>query len=249
MTLHDWTRVSDGTFHDFHLRWIAHLVERMNDGILPRDYYAQAEQYVLRFEADLLTLSRPRAAGGNGSSSHPPSPPGPGAVAVADAPPKAQLHLSGPASRRRVVAVRHVSGHRVVALVEVVSPGNKDGPAAVAEFVRKSESVLDGGVHLTILDLLPPGRSDPEGMAAAVWAAMGGRGYERPADKPLTFAAIIAPRTGLYADHRAPGDELPATPLFLTVDHYIELPLGATYEQTFRGVPAIWREVLEAPPR
>jgi len=34
-------------------------------------------------------------------------------------------------------------------------------------------------------------------------------------------------------------------PLFLDVHAYVNAPLEATYQAAYRGVPAIWREVLE----
>ena len=46
MPIHDWTRVSAGTFHAFHLAWIAEIQATLNGGVLPGDYYAQAEQIV-----------------------------------------------------------------------------------------------------------------------------------------------------------------------------------------------------------
>jgi hypothetical protein len=44
MPIHDWTRVSACTWHDFHLAWIAEYRNRLNDGLMPPEYYAQAEQ-------------------------------------------------------------------------------------------------------------------------------------------------------------------------------------------------------------
>ena len=44
MPIHDWTRVTAGTWHAFHLSWIAEIQLALNGGILPEDYYAQAEQ-------------------------------------------------------------------------------------------------------------------------------------------------------------------------------------------------------------
>lgn len=35
-------------------------------------------------------------------------------------------------------------------------------------------------------------------------------------------------------------------PLFLTPDHYVDLPLEPTYQVAFRGMPEIWRAVLES---
>lgn len=36
MPIHDWTRVTAGTWHDFHLAWIAELRNVLNGGLLPR---------------------------------------------------------------------------------------------------------------------------------------------------------------------------------------------------------------------
>ena len=46
MPIHDWTRVDAGLFHAFHQRWISALSDALNTGVLPRDYYALAEQSV-----------------------------------------------------------------------------------------------------------------------------------------------------------------------------------------------------------
>jgi hypothetical protein len=36
-------------------------------------------------------------------------------------------------------------------------------------------------------------------------------------------------------------------PLFLTEELYVNVPLEATYQAAYRGVPKRWRDVLEAP--
>jgi hypothetical protein len=48
MPVHDWTRVDAGTFHAFHTSWLAHLMEALNAGLLPRGYYALSEQVATR---------------------------------------------------------------------------------------------------------------------------------------------------------------------------------------------------------
>jgi hypothetical protein len=35
MPVHDWTRVSAGTFHDSHCTWISQIKNRLNEGVLP----------------------------------------------------------------------------------------------------------------------------------------------------------------------------------------------------------------------
>jgi hypothetical protein len=56
MPIHDWKRVSAGTWHLFHLAWIAEIQDRLHGGCLPPDYYALAEQIVGPFGPDGLTL-------------------------------------------------------------------------------------------------------------------------------------------------------------------------------------------------
>ncbi|MBL8889395.1 MAG: hypothetical protein JNL67_05420 [Planctomycetaceae bacterium] len=56
MPIHDWTRVSSGTWHAFHLAWIAEIQNALNGGCLPPDYYALAEQIIGPFGPDVLTL-------------------------------------------------------------------------------------------------------------------------------------------------------------------------------------------------
>jgi len=38
MPIHDWTRVSAGTFHAFHHFWFGEISKGLNAGILPPDY-------------------------------------------------------------------------------------------------------------------------------------------------------------------------------------------------------------------
>src|SRR5438552_18500658 len=68
MPMHDWTRVSDGTFHDFHYSWVLEIKRALMRGILPKGYYVMAEQFGGDLGApDVLTLqasgSRPESEG------------------------------------------------------------------------------------------------------------------------------------------------------------------------------------------
>jgi hypothetical protein len=245
MPLHDWTRVEDSTFHDFHSAWIIHLKEALNGGALPPGYYAMAEQHVGRRIADVLALhaSDPEVA---------PSPPEPAAdrtVAVAEAPPRTRetfVLTPTPKGKRRTLTIRHTTGHRIIALVEVLAPSNKSSAHDVGEFVGKVVSALRSGIHVVCLDLLPPGAHDPDGIDGAVADVFAAEPGARPEDRPLTFvsyAAASPPKA--YLDRLAVGDELPPTPLFLSVKRYVELPLAPTYDAASRGMPAFWREVIE----
>lgn len=46
MPKHDWSKVRPGTYHSFHYRWIASIMDQLNSGILPRGCFAMAEQII-----------------------------------------------------------------------------------------------------------------------------------------------------------------------------------------------------------
>src|SRR5437870_4242734 len=123
MPIHDWTRVDAGIFHDFHNVWIAALRNALNSGILPSGYYALSEQHAGKYITDVLTH---HASPGPWE---PGSPAPSGVLAVAENLPKVRQRLSLSAtarSLRKSLAIRHMSGHRLIALLEMVSPANKD---------------------------------------------------------------------------------------------------------------------------
>src|SRR5262245_28821095 len=118
MPIHDWTRVDAGIFHAFHHDWITEIARTLNRGALPTGYYALPDQIAGGLGPDVLTLHRP---GSNGT------PPPDGGVALAEAPPRVRIRMRAEANRyaakAKVVTIRHVSNHQVIAMVEIVSPG------------------------------------------------------------------------------------------------------------------------------
>ena len=133
-----------------------------------------------------------------------------------------------------------------MAIVEIVSKGNKSSQQAMEQFVRKAGEFLGRRIHLLIVDLQPPTRRDPQGIHGALWSHVAGQDYEAPPDKPLTLAAYeSAGGLRAYVEPVAVGDELIDMPLFLSVDRYVPVPLEATYRAAFDAVPRRWREVLE----
>lgn len=247
MPVHDWTRVGAGIFHDFHSAWITAIRDVLNNGLLPPDYYALSEQVAAGRGPDVLTLQEtpaPDDASPGGQS---------GALAVAAAPPKvrftATAEVNRYALRKRRITIRHVSGDRVIAFIEILSPGNKNSRHALRSFVNKAVTAVTHGIHLLLIDLFPPGRRDPMGIHAAVWEELG-ESNVMPNDKPLTLVAYSAGYCPTaYVEPIAVGDVLPDMPLFLTPDDYIPVGLESTYQAAWRGVPRRWKDVLEAPAR
>ena len=72
------------------------------------------------------------------------------------------------AARANRIVVKHHLG-RIVAVIEILSPGNKDSRAALRDFVDKAVDFLRQGIHLLVVDLFPPTARDPWGMHKAIW--------------------------------------------------------------------------------
>lgn len=250
MPIHDWTRVTAGTWHAFHLSWIAEIQLALNGGLLPSDYYAQAEQIAGPLGPDVLTLQTPDISGNGSNPSS--STEGTGGLLVMTSPPRPKLiaedEMNDYVLKRRTIIIRHASGDRIVALLEIVSPGNKAARHALRSFVEKAVEALYRGYHLLIVDLFPPGPRDPRGIHAAIWNEFADSDFAPPEAEPLTLAAYSAgPRKRAYVEATAVGRELIDMPLFLEPEMYVNVPLEATYQAAYRGVPRRWRAVLEGP--
>jgi Protein of unknown function (DUF4058) len=256
MPIHDWTRVDAGIFHHFHHEWISEISRSINRGLTGTDYYALAEQIAGGLGPDVLTLQRPLTKGVTAAKSErikPKSGRTGGTLTLAMAPPKVRFRITDPpkwyASKKKAVTIRHVSEHRVVAILEIVSPGNKDSRSAMASFVRKAQDLLQdllaAGVHLSLVDLFPPTPRDPEGIHPLVWGDDDGDTFQFDPKKPLTCASYIS---GLgaqaFVEPVAVGDKLPDLSVFLTPEEYVSVPLEATYQAAFEAVPEFWRDEL-----
>jgi hypothetical protein len=241
MPIHDWTRVRPNRFHDFHQRWTIAICNALNTGRLPPGYFAMVEQYAGGPEADIITLELT-----------PPAGLAPGGVAVDAHPPKTRFvtrsETAGYARKANRITVRHPDGD-VVAMLEIVAPGNKDSQHAIRAFARKAVGLLQAGVHLLIVDLFPPSRRDPQGIHKVIWDRIHDEPFALPPDKPLTVVAYQAGlETIAYVDPIAVGDSLPEMPIFLTANRYVSCPLEATYQAAWDQFPAPLKVPLESPP-
>ncbi len=237
MPMHDWTRVDAGLYHAFHHRWIDSISDALNGGSLPAEYFALPEQRIGGPIPDVLTLQK----AGEGE----PELSGGGAVALA--PPRAkhvrQREGEIYASRANRVAVRHRHGD-VVAVIELVSPGNKAAKAEFRAFVQKSAELLRAGIHLLVVDPFPPGPRDPNGIHPAIWNEFDDDPFTPPPEQPLTAAAYDAGHWTAYVEPFAVGEPVPDLPLFLRPGRHVVCPLEATYLEAWRHFPAALKGLL-----
>jgi hypothetical protein len=238
MPIHDWTRVNAGTFHDFHQSWAIEVRNALNFGCLPDGYFAMAEQVVSGPIPHVVTLQQ------HDNLSEPT-----GGVALAAAPPQASYVATAEqdvyAARGNRIAIKHRLG-KVVAVIEIISPGNKHSEGAFRSLIEKACELIGSGINLLVIDLFPPGKHDRLGIHRAIWERIDQDSFELPPDKPLTIAAYkaLGIRTA-YVEPIAVGDPLPSLPIFLDAETYVPAPLEASYQAAWDTCPSIVKALVE----
>ncbi len=244
MPIHDWTRVDAGVFPALHHGWLSGLNRALNRGGLPHDYYALIEP-AAGIQPDVLAKG-PERLDPSASAGH--------VLNVRTTPPRVRFTATAEpeyyARKRDRIVIRRVEDDTAVAVLEIVSPGNKASRHGLRSFVDQALVLLDAGIHLLLIDLFPPGPRDPQGIHDAVWSEISDEVFRLPPDKPLTLVAYEAGLVkSAFIEPVAVGDTLPAMPLFLEPGLHVPVPLEEGYCAAFDGVPIPWREELEPPPR
>jgi hypothetical protein len=210
---------------------------------LPPDYFALPEQTIRGPIPDVRALHL-------STEESQPSPIAPG-LAVAAVPPRARLVLRSEAvtyaRKADRISVRHRHG-QVVAIVEIVSPGNKGSQSELRTLVQKTSALIQQGVHALVIDLFPPTKRDPQGIHKAIWDEFVEEDFPMPADKPLLVAAYDAgPPQVAYVESLSVGDVLPDMPLFLKPEFYVPASLEVTYQKAWKAFPTALKGLLDAP--
>lgn len=238
MPIHDWTRVPSGLFHDFHQGWSIEIRNALNAGLLPKGFSALVEQRTGVKEPDVLTVeSRVYSAARED-----------GGLLTVDRPATSIVRRTSNeiyAARANRIAVKHHLG-RTVAVVEIVSPGNKDSRAALRDFVEKAVDFLRQGIHLLIVDLFPPSPRDPHGIHKAIWDEIHEEDFPVAPGKDRILASYeMGAERSAYVEPIAVGDVLPPMPLFLAPGVHIRVPLEPTYERAWSASAEELRRAVE----
>jgi hypothetical protein len=241
MLIHDWNRVPAGLFHDFHQSWSIRIKDALNAGGLPKGLVALVEPRAGPRESDVLAIEARNRPPLSGTA--------PGASVATLEPPVTRIVrrttkqiYSGRANR--IIVTHHLG--RIVAVIEILSPGNKDSRAALRDFVDKTIDFLRKGIHVLIVDLFPPTPRDPFGIHKVVWDEIEEEDFTFPEGKDRILASY---ETGgvraAYVEPVAVGDQLPDMPLFLTNDLHVMVPLEPTYRATWDASPEEMRLAVE----
>lgn len=237
MPIHDWTKVPAGLFHHFHQSWCIRIADALNSGRLPDGTAALVEQRSGPYESDVLAveakLAKLQESGG---------------VATAEAPVTRMIRKSDRdfyAERGSRVVIKHHLG-KLLAVIEIVSPGNKDRKSALHEFVEKTVEFLRSGVHVLVIDLFPPSPRDPYGLHKLIWDEFEEEeDFQFPTGKDRLLVSYVTglPKTA-YIDPVGLGDPLTAMPLFLSKRIHVPVPLEETYAATWDAAPAMMRDAV-----
>jgi hypothetical protein len=239
MPLHDWTRVNSGLFHHFHQVWCCEISRVLNRGPLPEGYTALVEQRSGTREADVLAIEEKHPFLGDGE----------GGVALRASPQTKHVRQSDRdyyADKASRVAIHHRLG-RIVAIIEIVSPGNKHDNESFDDFCEKVVKTIRSRVHVLVVDLFPPTRRDPAGIHKAIWDHFEEDDpFELTAPQDRVFASYEGDGVNTaYIETLGLGEPLPAMPLFIAPGAHILVPLEETYMRAWTDTPKAVRRLVE----
>lgn len=131
-----------------------------------------------------------------------------------------------------------VAGLTLVAVIELVSPGNKDRPAERRAFATKCASYLAQGVSLIVMDIVTNRHANLHNELMRLMEAAPELHF--PADVSLYAVAYRPVRRGeqdeidLWPRRLAVGEPLPTLPLRLTGDLHVAVDFEAAYLEACR---------------
>lgn len=249
MAIHDWTRIFAGGFHHFHQAWILRISDQLNRGVLPDGYFAAAEQSSGGPYPDVVALEMDVREPGTSDEFVLSEVAQTGGVAVANAPPNVRFTFHSDvvqyAKKADRIAVRNVSGNRVVAIIEVVSPENKHSGLAFRRFREKIQFLIEQGIQILIIDLFPPDTFDPEGLPRALEIESESVVPKTTVEEPLSLISLrVSDQVSGFVEFSAVGKDVPTMPLFLNSDRYVNVPLNKSYAEAWDSLPRPWQEIV-----
>lgn len=209
-----------------HARWASALADQLNLEWLPEPFFAEPQVSLNgQIQVDVATLEDKEAHAAAGGDAV--------AVRTWTAPPAT---WTIPVAFPEVFEVRVIDGGqgpRLVAAIELISPGNKDRPDARRAFVSKCAGYLSQGVSLIIVDLVTSRRSNLHN--ELIELLLQPATFHMPAAASLYAVAYHPVRRGesdvmdIWPATLQLGEPLPTLPLLPAADLCIPVDLEAAY--------------------
>lgn len=219
MPLHDWT--DRDNWDGFHTYWMTEIARQLR-AVLPPGYRAViGTSPTVSVGGD---LRHPDVAVTNGTP-HPP--PATGTARAPDAEVAVAMSVLD-----EDLTVQVERNGRLVAVVELISPRNKDRPSARDTYATRYLGYLQGGVHLLVVDVhrRPVGWSFPQRLAAELQAEL----PAPPAPSAVSYRAGGPTPDGgrflaVWAEPLAVGQPLPEVVLPIADNLDVTVDLEASY--------------------
>jgi hypothetical protein len=230
MALHNWTDLPG--WEGVHLYWMTGL-GRWLKGQLPAGYRAVVGASPM-VGID-LPIGKPDVAVQNTplppTGVLPPTAPGAVVIGIDEMQPDVETAVAVLPEDSSVM-VEHAG--RLVAVVEMVSPRNKDRPSARVHYATRYMSYLKNGVHFLLVDVHP--RPIDFGFGTLIAAEMGIAPPPFPAPQAISYrvgepAAEGGRLLGVWQRALTADQPLPSLPLGLLGQQLIVLDLESTYRQ------------------
>jgi Protein of unknown function (DUF4058) len=221
-------------WESFHAAWLGSLADALNRD-LPPGYFAEEQTHAgASVEIDVGTFEGDAARTGvpvNGSVATLP--------AQVWSPPQAAFTLPAIFAddfEVRVIDAR--SGPRLVAAIELVSPGNKDRADARRAFVTKCASYLHQGIHVLVIDIVTERHAN---LHNALLDMLQAPPTLRQPDAVQLYATAYRPlrrqereEIDVWPEALAVEAALPVLPLALSGEYCLPIDLEATYTDALR---------------
>lgn len=229
------------SWEGFHAIWPVNMATRLM-ALLPEGYIAEPRAHLgSQFEVDVGGFEQENWTDGDGEFAPPPDDLGGGTATAVQTVASPAVSVATELDDQYQYEVRVYDQHRarrLVAVVELVSPANKDRPESRRALVTKCAAFLQQGVSVCLIDLVTTRHFNiyaelsaflnvPVPVAARPDAlyAVACRGIRRR-KKKLVFQA--------WPHELHVGQPLPTLPLWLTRDVWVSLELEASYEDACR---------------
>jgi Protein of unknown function (DUF4058) len=221
-------------WESFYSRWANSIADQLNE-TLPRRFFAQVQIHLgTQVEAEVaefeLRSGPDEAANENGA----------GGVAVQPwAPPVAVMTMPVVfPDVFRVIVRDELDGARLVAVVELVSPSNKDRPDSRLVFAGKTAAFLQSGVGLILIDVVTDRHFNLHDELVGVLGL--DSSFSMDADAHLYAVAYLPNRRAetnqidAWTVVLSVGSTLPVLPLALRGSNTVPLDLNAAYDDACR---------------
>ncbi|MEO2088493.1 MAG: DUF4058 family protein [Gemmataceae bacterium] len=222
MPLHDWT--DRDNFDGFHTYWMTEIARQLRTKLPPGYRAVIGTSPTVSLGGD---LRHPDVAVTNGTPH--PAPPASTSVRAPDAEVAVTMTLLD-----EDLSVQVERNGRLVAVVELISPRNKDRPSARDVYTTRYLGYLQGGVHLLIVDVhrRPVGFSFPQRLATELQTAMPGP----PAPSAVSYRVGGPTPDGgrflaVWAESLTIGQPLPVVVLPISDRVDVTVDLDASYSR------------------